>query len=442
MSARLGGEDETAPADQPLSAQTVDTQCPSPGLVGSGVVTVPNGITGSLELKRVATDGSGLVPGPGVANQGVATSHRGLVATTEPGRQLPLVGFVPYKYIALFLLVAQTVAAIFVMRVSRTTYADPTTPYLVTTAVAMAELTKFVCSAGLVLRDVEYSFGTAWAHIKTEMIDNPLGTLKVSVPAFLYTLQNNLLFIALSNISGAVYQVTYQLKILTTAVLSVLILHRRLSIDRWLSLVLLTSGVALIQLPSGQETKAQGDPVVGICAVLAACVTSALAGVYLEKVLKDTKTSIWLRNMQLGLLGTALAVTGAFWSDWTKIRQHGFFQGYNAATWAAILMQSAGGLIVAAVLKYADNILKCFGNALAIVLSCLVSYYIVGDYVPTFLFAVGTLFVITATYTYGVDYPILFYAARPKVLLRPILKKLVRKTEAPAEEASTDPQTV
>ena len=28
--------------------------------------------------------------------------------------------------------------------------------------------------------------------------------------------------------------------------------------------------------------------------------------------------------------------------------------------------QAVGGLVVAAVLKYADNILKCFGNALSI----------------------------------------------------------------------------
>lgn len=39
-------------------------------------------------------------------------------------------------------------------------------------------------------------------------------------------MQNNLLFISLSNLSGAVYQVTYQLKILTTAVLSVVILGK------------------------------------------------------------------------------------------------------------------------------------------------------------------------------------------------------------------------
>lgn len=40
-----------------------------------------------------------------------------------------------------------------------------------------------------------------------EMFGNWQGTLKLAVPAFLYTVQNNLLFIALSNLSAATYQV-------------------------------------------------------------------------------------------------------------------------------------------------------------------------------------------------------------------------------------------
>ena len=44
-------------------------------------------------------------------------------------------------------------------------------------------------------------------EIKVEMIDKPMDCLKLLIPSLLYTLQNNLQFIALSNISAAVFQV-------------------------------------------------------------------------------------------------------------------------------------------------------------------------------------------------------------------------------------------
>ena len=43
-------------------------------------------------------------------------------------------------------------------------------------------------------------------------------------------------------------QVTYQLKILTTAIFSVIVLHRSLSLSKWVSLILLTVAVALVQV--------------------------------------------------------------------------------------------------------------------------------------------------------------------------------------------------
>ncbi|VDM69178.1 unnamed protein product [Strongylus vulgaris] len=70
----------------------------------------------------------------------------------------------------------------------------------------------------------------------------------VAVPAVLYVIQNNLLFLALSKLDAATYQVTYQLKILTTALFSVTILGRSLNRLKWLALVLLTVGVALVQV--------------------------------------------------------------------------------------------------------------------------------------------------------------------------------------------------
>ena len=92
--------------------------------------------------------------------------------------------------------------------------------------------------------------GATLNHVTNEVTRNWVGTAKLAVPALLYTMQNNLLFIALSNLSAATYQVTYQLKILTTAIFSVTMLSKDISIKQWAALVLLMSGVALVQVPA------------------------------------------------------------------------------------------------------------------------------------------------------------------------------------------------
>ena len=63
-----------------------------------------------------------------------------------------------------------------------------------------------------------------------------------------YTLQSNVLYIALSNLDPAFFQVLYQLKILTTALFSITLLGRKITVGQWGSLLVLTSGVALVVL--------------------------------------------------------------------------------------------------------------------------------------------------------------------------------------------------
>ncbi|CDJ67155.1 UDP-N-acetylglucosamine transporter, putative [Eimeria necatrix] len=318
---------------------------------------------------------------------------------------------VPMRWVALLALVGQTVASVSVLRLSRSTkWAPEGPPYLATTAVVSAEVVKLLTSIPLVWYEQNMSLRQTLAAVHRDIIGNPVEMAKVGVPGLLYALQNNLIFIALSNLSGAMYQVTYQLKILTTALLSVLILGRRLSVLRWSALFLLFAGVSLIQYPGSSERPkaAMGSPqspFIGLVAVLCACLTSGLAGVYLEKLLKQKTATIWVNNMQLAIYGVTAGLVGAFWNDGEAIRRNGFFQGYSGMTVAAILLQALGGLVVAAVLKYADNILKCFGNAMSIVFSCLMSWWIVGDFFPSPLFCIGTLLVLVATYLYVVENP-------------------------------------
>ena len=45
-------------------------------------------------------------------------------------------------------------------------------------------------------------------------------------------------------------------------------------------------------------------------------------------------------------------------------------------TWAVVLMSAFGGLLVAVVVKYADNILKGFSTSVAIILSAMFNVWL------------------------------------------------------------------
>jgi UDP-sugar transporter A1/2/3 len=176
------------------------------------------------------------------------------------------------------------------------------------------------------------------------------------VPAVLYLIQNNLQYAAVSLLDAATFQVTYQLKILTTAIFSVILLQKKLTLLKWQSLVILTVGVALIQIPTdSKKTDESHDGLsrfAGLICVLFACILSGLAGVWFEKVLKGSKASLWVRNIQLCFFSIIPGlVFGVYVLDGEAVAEGGFFQGYNVWTWAAILCQAFGGLVVAVVVK-------------------------------------------------------------------------------------------
>ncbi|XP_062261040.1 solute carrier family 35 member A3b [Platichthys flesus] len=310
------------------------------------------------------------------------------------------------KYASLGVLVLQTTSLVLTMRRSRTLKEDGPR-YLASSAVVLAEVLKVLTCTLLVFKDCSFNVQSMNQLLKEEIVNKPMETMKLAIPAGIYTLQNNLLYVALSNLDGATYQVTYQLKILTTALFSVSMLGKSLRLHQWLSLLLLTAGIALVQLPteSGgdpeQTIPTAGSQFVGLMAVLMACVSSGFAGVYFEKILKETKQSVWLRNIQLGLFSFLFGSVGMMMYDGQSVMQSGIFQGYNSITWTVVILQALGGLIVAVVIKYADNILKGFATSLSIILSALISYFVLADFNPTGLFFMGTMLVMAATILYS-----------------------------------------
>jgi UDP-galactose transporter len=141
--------------------------------------------------------------------------------------------------------------------------------------------------------------------------------------------------------------------------------------------------------------------VLGLIAVIISCLSSGFAGVYFEMMLKGSSASVWLRNVQLGMFGSATAVLGMLLKDWSHIRDDGLFVGYSTLVWFVISQQAVGGLIVALVVRYADNILKGFATSLSIILSCIASIFLF-DFSITLTFSAGAMLVMVAIYLYSV----------------------------------------
>lgn len=105
-----------------------------------------------------------------------------------------------------------------------------------------------------------------------------------------------------------------------------------------------------------------------------------------------------MRNVQLSLLSLPFGtITYLINNEWSM---KNLLNGFDGFVWYLVVLQAAGGLLVAVVVKYADNILKGFATSVAIVISCIVSIYLF-NFILTVQFACGTMFVIGSIFLYG-----------------------------------------
>ena len=307
------------------------------------------------------------------------------------------------KYASLVTLTVQNAALSLTMRKART----QEDKFLASTAVIISEVIKILTCLGVIALD-EGSFDSLCLSIKTHILDKPKETLKVAVPSIVYYIQNNLIYVGATHLDAATGQVTYQLKILTTALFSVFLLKKELYSHQWIALLILFIGVALVQLVqltksnhgSGHSLEGQ-SPFVGFMAVLTACFLSGFAGVYFEKILKGShEVSLWIRNLQLAAFAIPFGLVQTFITDGEELSSKGFFHGYSLLTWVVVLLQAQGGLLVAVVVKYADNILKGFATSLSIILSSIASVYLF-EFDLSIQFITGAGLVISSIFLYG-----------------------------------------
>ncbi|XP_051510820.1 CMP-sialic acid transporter-like [Myxocyprinus asiaticus] len=303
-----------------------------------------------------------------------------------------------FKLYCLTVMTLVTATYTVALRYTRTVTSDL---YFSTTAVCITEIIKLLLSLVMLLRETG-DLGRCKTALVNHIFKSPKELLKLSVPSVVYAIQNNMAFLALSNLDAAVFQVTYQLKIPCTALCTVLMLNRSLSKLQWFSVFMLCGGVALVQWTPPESTKVQVEqnPFLGFVAIAIAVLCSGFAGVYFEKVLKSSDTSLWLRNIQMYLSGILVTLIGVFVTDRAKVLEKGFFFGYTPWVCLVIFLASVGGMYTSVVVKYTDNIMKGFSAAAAIVLSTVASVILFGLQI-TVTFMAGALLVCVSIYLYG-----------------------------------------
>lgn len=221
-------------------------------------------------------------------------------------------------------LVVQNVCLVLQVRTSRLRSSgyDPAIVVLVT------EFAKLLLNASLELISNRPSRSTTASRNLMHSCLDRRDVFRMTFPALLYVVQNNLLYVALANLPVPLYQVTNQGKIAATAFFGYWFFGRRLSLQRIVALFLLGSGIALAQLAEAEAktttisvvmnttTRVSNDAntttagitgssptiggphlapsqnqLVGLAAMAICSITSGIAGVYFEWMLKKDNLS-------------------------------------------------------------------------------------------------------------------------------------------------------
>ena len=265
---------------------------------------------------------------------------------------------------ALAALVFQNTALVFAMKLA---YRESSRHFHVSATVSCCEACKLCfCSLVVVVEAGKNKAGKGLLRY----VD-----IRYALPSLLYILQTSILFVAVRNLSPVVFIACSQSKILSTVMFSRLYLNMEIQRGQFVSLVCLAAAMVLLQIPNVETsptTETQTTHLIGLFAVFTAATISGFTSVYIENILKskEKKLSLAEQNIQLGLLSLPISLLTGILQDYQSYQKIGFFHGFDSVVWAVVFLQSVGGLIVAAVVKFASSISKCYAVSASI---CLVS---------------------------------------------------------------------
>mmetsp|Transcript_21405 Transcript_21405/g.44524 ORF Transcript_21405/g.44524 Transcript_21405/m.44524 type:complete len:392 (-) Transcript_21405:236-1411(-) len=233
---------------------------------------------------------------------------------------------------------------------------------------------------------------------------------KMAVLALIYGAMNILSFVSLRNISAGIFTIFAQLKILTTATCSSVMLRRSYSMTKWRALISLMMGVLLFSEPiwNNKENSANpegGNVFLGTAAVLIEVTLSGFASIYFEKVIKTDpeQLGIWERNYQLSLGSIPIYVGFMVWDEGGPA---GYGGGWSMNAVMLAVLGAVGGMLVALSIKHGDSILKTLATTGAIIFSATLDHFLLGGPLTPIMMIAGVQVIISiCNYTFDASPP-------------------------------------
>lgn len=338
---------------------------------------VRRGLGSARSPSHLRCSSAATAPGPGTDTKTIPVSSSSLVV---PPQQPSFA-----QATSLLVLVAQTTALAIAMRISRRK-GGTSGLYVSSAAVCVVELTKLLVSIILYRLVENGKYKDIFVDLKS------LRNWRFSIPAGLYVVQNNLQYIAMGHLSPVVYQVFIQLKVVAAAIFSEKLLKKKHSAIQWGSIVGLTFGLGLVQLSLTTGGKLAATTV-GLAAVFLSCGTSGVAGVYSEKLVKSSSSKLWGLNVQMSFFGFLLSL-GVLLKDFSLVVRNGHvLYGFTPIVWTTVMLHALGGLVIAFVVKSTSSVVKGFAQSFSVVVSCIISHFILKDFRASPLFLLGALIV-------------------------------------------------
>lgn len=277
---------------------------------------------------------------------------------------------------------------------------DGLVPYSSVTVTFLIEALKLAATlAAIVVTDTA---GSCQLQLRTSCY--------YAVPALLNALESNLNYVVLRYLDAATVSVLWNLKILLTAVLFRYVLKHPLSELHKLAIVLLVLGVLTSQSDRfrsysvvAQKTERDDHSqhvLLGLFLALVGVTLSSCTSVFAEWTFKRQSDCPFLwQSLQMYGFGVLFNALGLLLVDGELLLSGGFFHGYSGWTVAVVVVNSIGGIFMACILKYLDNIACVYSHSMAMMFTTFLSMLFFA-FSPSLEFGCGLGVLIISMYLY------------------------------------------